>query len=47
MDLWIETAMEFEVDKKDSSGIIPRYRLDAEVHGSLVGPSDFKSDVGR
>lgn len=36
-----------EVDKQGFSGIIPRYRLVAEVHGSLVGPSDFKSDVGR
>jgi hypothetical protein len=23
------------------------FPVDAEVRGSLVGPSDFKSDVGR
>ena len=35
------------VDKLAASGVLTILYFDAEVRGSLVGPSDFKSDVGR
>ena len=35
------------IDKKGGPGVLFFVYFDAEVRGSLVGPSDFKSDVRR